>query len=100
MENTKEYDTEETKKRISFSGCSVQCIGSLESLNGTTINARRLGRVLKRNNVKRADIERLATALNYDAPQLETDIEALVGLAAYGKKMIERKIRAAASANA
>ena len=59
-------------------GCTLSSAFFLKDeaiLKSMTENASRLMKSMRNHKTERTDIERLAAALNYDAPQLETDIE-------------------------
>lgn len=62
-------------------------------LQSLTKNASRLIKSMRNHKKERADIEKLAAALDYDAPQLETDIEDIIALAIYGRYAVKKKLQ-------
>ena len=62
-------------------------------LESMTTNATRLIKSMRKHKAERTDIERLAAALDYDAPQLETDIEDIISLAIYGRYAVRQRLK-------
>lgn len=62
-------------------------------LQSLTTNASRLMKSMCKHKKERSDIEQLAAALDYDAPQLETDIEDVIALAAYGRYAVKKRLQ-------
>ncbi len=77
-------------------GCTLSSAFFLKDeaiLKSMTENASRLMKSMRNHKTERTDIERLAAALNYDAPQLETDIEDVIALAAYGRYAVNKRLQ-------